>query len=63
MTEKDKTIHIVGDGILKPGVRPMKVIVDENGEYWICDKDFDAKTGELKDSCTAHGSIHMSEGG
>ena len=57
----DKKIHI-GNGILKPGIRPLKVIVDDAGEYWLCDANVDASE-KLEDVCTAHGSIHMAEGG
>ena len=55
-------IHL-GNGILKPGTRPLKVHVDPNGEYWICDADVDVTTADLEKHCTAHGSVHMSEGG
>ena len=36
-------------------------VVDENGEYWLCDAEVDKS--RVKDDCTAHGSIHMAEGG
>ena len=52
-------IHI-GDGILKPGTRPIKVHVDENGEYWICDKDVDPTTQTFRDAgCVAHSEVHL----
>jgi hypothetical protein len=60
MTEKK--IHL-GEGILKPGTRPIKVVVDENGEYYLCDADVDTEKQDVKDVCTGHGSIHMAEGG
>lgn len=56
----DKKIHL-GKGILKPGTRPIKVIVDDQGEYWLCDAEVDP--ANVKNDCTAHGSIHMAEGG
>ena len=51
----------LGSGILKPGTRPIQVVVDDNGEYWLCDANVDKS--RLKEDCTAHGSIHMAEGG
>jgi len=30
---------IFGKGIKHPGARPMKVFVDEDGCWWLCDKD------------------------
>lgn len=58
----EKKLHL-GSGILKPGVRPIKVIVDKEGEYWLCDADVDPAKQDIKKVCTAHGSIHMAEGG
>jgi hypothetical protein len=61
--EKGKKLHI-GKGILSPGVRRIKVYVDENGEYWLCDADVDPKSADFrKQGCTAHGEIQMAEGG
>jgi hypothetical protein len=57
--EKETKLHI-GEGILKPGVRPIKVYVDAKGEYWICDKDVDPESEDFKkDGCVAHSEIHM----
>jgi streptogramin lyase len=58
----DKKVHL-GNGILKPGVRPIRVIVDDQGEYWLCDESVDPAKDDIKKVCTAHGSIHMAEGG
>jgi hypothetical protein len=58
----EKKIHL-GNGVLKPGTRPIKVIVDESGEYWLCDANVDTDTANLEKDCTAHGSIQMAEGG
>lgn len=58
MTETAK-IHI-GEGILKPGTRPIKVYVDSQGEYWICDKDVDPTTENFKSQgCVAHSEVHL----
>ncbi len=52
-------IHI-GEGILKPGTRPIKVYVDEEGEYWICDADVDPKSEDFrKEGCVAHSEVHL----
>ncbi len=56
-------IHI-GNGVLKPGTRPIKVFVDKNGEYWLCDSGVDPESADFrKEGCTAHGEIQMAEGG
>ena len=58
MSETTK-LHI-GKGILKPGVRPIKIHVDQNGEYWICDKDVDPTTDDFrKEGCAAHSDVHL----
>ncbi|MGD8700623.1 MAG: hypothetical protein PVJ43_15105 [Gemmatimonadales bacterium] len=57
--EENTKLHI-GKGILKPGTRPIKVYVDENGEYWICDADVDPKSEDFrKEGCAAHSDIHL----
>jgi hypothetical protein len=62
-TEKATKLHI-GEGILKPGTRPIKVYVDKNGEYWLCDADVDPESSDFrKEGCTAHGEVQMAEGG
>ncbi len=38
----------IGEGIVHPSARPMKVYVDENGVMYLCDKDIDP-TKPLKD--------------
>jgi len=61
--EKTTKIHF-GEGILKPGTRPIKVFVDKNGEYWLCDSDVDPQSEDFrKEGCTAHSEVHMAEGG
>jgi hypothetical protein len=63
MSETTTKLHI-GKGILKPGTRPIKVYVDADGEYWLCDADVDPKSDDFhRDGCVAHSEIHMAEGG
>ena len=60
---REERIH-VGKGVLKPGTRPIKVFVDKNGEYWLCDAGVDPESHDFrKEGCTAHGEIQMAEGG
>jgi hypothetical protein len=60
---REEKIH-VGKGVLKPGTRPIKVFVDKNGEYWLCDADVNPESPDFrKEGCTAHGEIQMAEGG
>jgi hypothetical protein len=59
MSEEKVKLHI-GEGILKPGVRPIKVYVDAQGEYWICDKDVDPTTDDFKrQGCVGHSDVHL----
>ena len=61
---KNPTWLHVGKGILKPGLRPVKVHVDDEGEYWLCDADVDPTTKNFREQgCTAHSEIEMAEGG
>ena len=39
MAKEQATKLHIGEGILKPGTRPIKVYVDKNGEYWLCDAE------------------------
>jgi hypothetical protein len=59
MEESTTKLHI-GKGILKPGTRPIKVYVDKDGEYWLCDADVDPTTEDFrKEGCDAHSDIHL----
>ena len=62
-TEHATKLHI-GEGILKPGTRPIKVYVDKDGEYWLCDANVDPESSDFrKEGCPAHGEVQMAEGG
>jgi len=62
MSEKKK-LHI-GEGILKPGTRPVRIHVDEDGEYWLCDEGVDPTSKDFREQgCVAHSEIQMQEGG
>lgn len=37
----------LGNGIIRPSARPIKTVVDANGNYWICDSGVDVN-GDLK---------------
>jgi hypothetical protein len=61
--EQAKKINI-GQGILKPGTRPIKVYVDKHGEYWLCDADVDPESPNFeKEGCTSYSETQMAEGG
>jgi len=54
----------IGNGILKPGTRPVKVFVDKQGEYWLCDANVDPNSTDFRKSgCTAYSEVSMYEGG
>ena len=64
MTENTPKQIKVGEGILKPGVRPIKVFVDKDGEYWLCDADVDPNSPDFrKKGCTSYSETQMAEGG
>ena len=64
MTPAHATKTNAGQGIFKPGKRPIKVVVDEQGEYWLCDANVDPQSDDLrKAGCTPHSEVHMAEGG
>jgi hypothetical protein len=63
MSDQPKKVHF-GEGVLRPGTRPIKVYVDENGEYYICDADVDPSSPDFeKEGCVGHSEFHIAEGG
>jgi len=55
MTENQPAKINVGAGILKPGVRPINVYVDKDGEYWLCDAEVDPESADFrKEGCTTY---------
>ncbi len=64
MTQQATTKINIGKGILKPGTRPVKVYVDKEGEYWLCDANVDPESEDFrKEGCVAHSEVQMAEGG
>ncbi len=49
----------IGRGIQKTSARPIKVVVDDAGEYWICDADADATRDLASQGCVAHSDVHL----
>lgn len=50
----------VGNGIRKNSARPIKIVVDSSGEYWICDKDAEITGFDFAGAgCTAHSDVHL----
>ncbi len=63
MSSEEKKIHI-GNGVLKPGVRPIKVYVDTDGEYWLCDAHVNPEAEDFRaEGCTSYSETQMAEGG
>jgi hypothetical protein len=57
---KDPTWLHVGKGILKPGLGVIKVHVDENGEFWLCDADVDPTSKDFREQgCVTHSEIQI----
>jgi hypothetical protein len=51
--------NAAGSGIYKTSGRPIKVHVDQAGEYWICDANVDP-TGDLRgQGCVPHSEVHL----
>jgi hypothetical protein len=64
MSDRSVTRVHIGKGVLKPGSRPIKVFVDQDGEYWLCDAHVDPNSDDFRrDGCVAHSEINMAEGG
>ncbi|MHC4217604.1 MAG: hypothetical protein ACYSU7_04025 [Planctomycetota bacterium] len=64
MVNQQATKINIGEGILKPGTRPIKVYVDQKGEYWLCDSDVDPESSDFRrDGCTSYSEVQMAEGG
>jgi hypothetical protein len=52
--------RFAGSGIAKTSARPVKVVVDSSGEYWICDKSADLQGSDfLGAGCVAHSHVHL----
>jgi len=52
--------RFAGSGIVKTSARPIKVVVDSRGEYWICDKNADLQGSDfLGAGCVAHSQVHL----
>jgi hypothetical protein len=49
----------VGSGIVKTSARPTKVIVDGNGEWWICDAGIDSTKDLVGQGCVRHSEVHL----
>ena len=50
----------VGNGIVRPSARPIKIYVDDDGEYWICDKNVYPASGDFAgQGCVAHSDVHL----
>ena len=59
----NKKLHF-GEGVLKPGIRPIQIHVDDDGEYWLCDADIDPTSKDFREQgCVAHSEVQMAEGG
>ena len=52
-----------GEGVLRPGARPIKVHVGDDGEYWLCDADVDPAGDLSAQGCVRHSDLNMAEGG
>ena len=64
MTQVQNKKLNVGEGILKPGIRPIRVMLDDKGEYWLCDAEADPNSKDFsKEGCTAYSEVQMAEGG
>jgi hypothetical protein len=51
MKAEESKKPILGQGILHPGARPMKVFRDEEGCLWLCDKGVDPTRSFQKQGC------------
>jgi len=51
MTDETRKEPKPGKGVYHPGARPMEVIVDPEGCWWLCDKGIDRSKGFEQQGC------------
>jgi hypothetical protein len=49
----------VGSGIHKVSGRPVKVMLDSAGGYWLCENDVDVSRDLLSQGCIPHRDSHQ----
>jgi len=50
----------MGNGIRKTSGRPIRVVVDSQGEYWICDKNVELGARDFRGAgCAPHSEVHL----
>ena len=55
-------IH-VGKGVLRPGTRQVKIHVDRDGQYWLCEADVDPASDDFrKKGCVTYREAVLGDG-
>jgi hypothetical protein len=51
MDTTPENIKPLGGGIYHPSARPMEVVKDEHGDWWLCDKGVDRRRDPAQQGC------------
>ena len=63
MTEEKQEKPRLGHGIYHPSARPMKVLVDDDGVMYLCDKDIDPDKPLKEQACWTCDKVVFTRGG
>ena len=62
METKQEEVKL-GKGVHHPGVRPMKVYVDDDGVMYLCDADIDPSKPLNEQACWTCDQVQFTRGG
>ncbi len=61
--EEAKEKPKLGEGLMHPSARPMKVYVDDNGVMYLCDKDINPDRPLREQACWTCDQVLFTRGG
>lgn len=61
--EAESKTKKLGDGVIHPSARPMKVYVDDDGVMYLCDKDIDPDIPLHEQACWSCDLVQFTRGG
>lgn len=63
MTQKEDDKPTCGEGVYHPGIRPMRVYVDDDGIMYLCDTDIDPQKSLKEQACWTCDKVLFTRGG
>ena len=63
MSDQNREMPSVGEGVLHESARPMKIYVDDNGVMYLCDKDIDPNKSLKAQACWTCDQVLFTRGG